>query len=312
MANSPLTAIISNIGSATADHFNGKFILNKQNLLTLFEDYLQSQFPKIPSFHPHFENSLYQMFEAGGKKFRPIIMLSVIESYSPELLQNALPVAMAIEFIHTYSLIHDDLPTFDDAPLRRGRETLHITYDEVTATLVGDALNTHSFYLIASAPLDSDVKIKLIKELSLGSGLNGMVLGQALDCHFENQKLKIKELEFIHIHKTAKLIASSLKMGAIIANLDREKQDLLYDIGLNLGLLFQVEDDIIDAVKTSDEAGKPTNNDSEKNSYTNLLGVQEAKKYRDSLIIGLKEEFETLEKSLKLKLNKIVNKYFNS
>jgi len=286
--------------------------LNEIELLNLFEDYLRSEFPTTPSFHPHFEKSLYQMFKAGGKRFRPIIMLSVVEAYTPELLKNALPVAMAIEFTHTYSLIHDDLPTFDNSPLRRGEETLHITYDEVTATLVGDGLNTHSFYLIANAPLDSGVKIKLIKELSLNSGLNGMVLGQALDCHFENQTLEIKQLEFIHIHKTAKLIASSLKMGAIIANLDIKIQNLLYDIGLNLGLLFQVEDDIIDAVKSSEEAGKPTNNDEVKNSYTNLLGVDKAKSYRDGLIIKLKEELIDLNPNLKIKLTKMVEKYFNS
>jgi len=204
------------------------------------------------------------------------------------------------------------LPTFDNAPLRRGKETLHITYDEVTATLVGDALNTHAFYLIANAPLDSSVKINLIKELSKGSGLEGMVLGQALDCYFENQKLKISQLEFIHIHKTAKLIATSLKMGAIVANLTREKQNLLYDIGLHLGLLFQVEDDIIDAVKSSEEAGKPTNNDTVKNSYVNLLGVKKAKEYRDSLVDELKQSFKSLEDTLRLKLTKIVEKYFNS
>ncbi len=283
-----------------------------QKVLEDFEAYLEEVFPKVESFHPHFNKALFQMFGAGGKRFRPMIFLMVVENFTPMLIKNAFPVALAIEFIHTYSLIHDDLPTFDNANLRRGKETIHITYDEVTATLIGDALNTHAFYLIANAPLNSDVKIELIKELSLNSGIYGMVLGQALDCHFENQKLDIEKLKFIHIHKTAKLIASSLKMGGIVANLEKEKRELLYKIGLKLGLLFQVEDDIIDAVETTEEAGKPTKSDGVKNSYVNLLGLERAKEYRDKLIRELKEENRVLGGSLEIKLNRIFDKYFNS
>jgi uncharacterized protein involved in tolerance to divalent cations len=135
-------------------------------MLDKFEDYLSSNLPASDSFHPHYEKSLQKMLLAGGKRFRPLLVLSVVQAYNPLLISSAMPVALAVEFLHTYSLIHDDLPAMDDAPLRRGHETLHTVYDEATAILAGDALNTESFNLIASAPLSSDIKIELVKELA--------------------------------------------------------------------------------------------------------------------------------------------------
>jgi len=212
-----------------------------------------------------------------------MLTLSIVNTYQPLLLNNALPVALGIEFLHTYSLIHDDLPSMDNASLRRGHPTLHKTYDEVTAILVGDALNTHSFNLIANAPLSNDIKIDLIKILSSDGGIDGMIIGQAIDCYFENQKIKLTQLEFLHIHKTAKLIAGSLKMGAIISGLSLDKQNKLYDFGIDIGLLFQIQDDIIDETATQEEAGKTTANDKAKNSFVNLLGLKGAIKSADTL-----------------------------
>ncbi|MCH9813115.1 MAG: polyprenyl synthetase family protein [Epsilonproteobacteria bacterium] len=250
------------------------------------------------------------MFKAGGKRFRPLMLLQIVETYEPLLLKNAYWVAAAVEMLHTYSLIHDDLPTFDDSDLRRGHPTLHVTYDEVTATLVGDALNSHSFLMIADAPLSDSVKVALIKELSLNGGTDGMVLGQAIDCYFEDKKLSLDELTFLHIHKTAKLIAASLKMGAIIVDLDKEQQNLLYKIGLNIGLLFQVQDDIIDATLTTDEAGKPTNHDSSKNSFTNLLGVAAAQTEKEKLKTEIETQLSKLDDALQNRLQSSINKYF--
>jgi farnesyl diphosphate synthase len=164
--------------------------------------------------------------------------------------------------------------------------------------------------MIANAPLSSSVKIELIKELSINGGTSGMVLGQAIDCYFEDKKLNLDELTFLHIHKTAKLIAASMKMGAIVSNLDEMKQNLLYDIGLNIGLLFQVQDDIIDATMTSDEAGKPTGNDSCKNSFTNLLGIDGAKNEKEKLKSKIQDQIDQLDDELKLRLQKSVNIYF--
>lgn len=282
----------------------------KDTLLIDFEAFLQKNLPSAVSFHPSYDKALKEMFEAGGKRFRPLMLLQIVESFQPLLVKNSYFIALAIEMIHTYSLIHDDLPTFDDANLRRGHPTLHITYDEVTATLVGDALNTHSFLLIADAPFSSDIKVELIRELSLNSGVKGMVLGQAIDCYFEDKILTIDELRFLHIHKTAKLIACSLKMGAIIVGLDKDKQNLLYEIGLNIGLLFQVQDDIIDATYTIKRAGKPTNNDNSKNSYTNLLEIDGAKKEKDRLILEVEAQIDKLDIEVKKRLLSSIDRYF--
>ncbi len=280
-------------------------------LLEEFEDFLEQHLPVVKSFHPHFDTATKQMFQAGGKRFRPLLLLEVVDSYEPQLVKNSMHVALAIEMLHTYSLIHDDLPTFDNAALRRGHPTLHTTYDEVTATLVGDALNTDSFMMIADAPLREDVKVRLIKEFALNAGSAGMVLGQAIDCYFEDKKLSLDELTFLHIHKTAKLIAVSLKMGGIIVSLPLEDQNLLYEIGLKIGLLFQVEDDIIDATKTTQEAGKPTSNDGAKNSFTNLLGVDGAIKEKERLIGEIFVECKTLDSDIQDRLTIMIKRYFN-
>lgn len=277
----------------------------------MFENFLEHNLPVVKSFHPHFSLAQKQMFQAGGKRFRPLLLLEVVESYTPQLIENSLPVALAIEMMHTYSLIHDDLPTFDNAELRRGVETLHTSYNEVTATLVGDALNTDSFRMIISASLRDDIKIKLIEILAQNAGSEGMVLGQAIDCYFEDKKLSIDELTFLHIHKTAKLIAASLQMGGVIANLPKKKMNLLYEIGLKIGLLFQVQDDIIDATQTTLEAGKPTSNDIAKNSFTNLLGVNGARKEKEKLLNEIFTDFNSLDSGIKDRLTIMIQRYFN-
>ncbi len=227
--------------------------MQNKELLKTFEDYLNNNLPTSKTFHPNFENALHDMLSAGGKRFRPMLLLSVVQAVQPLLLKNALSVALGVELLHTYSLIHDDLPAMDNADLRRGHPTLHKSFDEVTAILVGDALNTHSFNLIANAPLSNDIKIELIKTLSSDGGIDGMIIGQAIDCYFENKKLELDQLEFLHIHKTAKLIAGSLKMGATIAGLDEKIINELYNFGIDIGLLFQIQDDIVDETATDED-----------------------------------------------------------
>ncbi len=274
-----------------------------------FEKFLEKNLIKNPSFHPYFEKATNEMLLAGGKRFRPMLLLKVVESYNPLMIESAYYPALAIEILHTYSLIHDDLPSMDDASLRRGHPTLHKTFDEVTAILVGDGLNTYAFELISEAPLHNDVKIALIKELSKNGGLNGMVLGQAIDCYFENKPLNLEELKFLHIHKTAKLIAASLKMGAILVNLDTKIQEKLYNFGIDLGLLFQIQDDIIDETLSPEEAGKDTKNDSDKNSFVNLLGLDGAIKEADNLAEKLQKEFSEFDEKLQNGLKELINKY---
>ena len=282
-----------------------------KELLEKFEDYLLNNLPKIDTFHPHFENAMQDMLKAGGKRFRPMLLLSVVNSKKPLLVENSLKVALAVEFLHTYSLVHDDLPSMDNADLRRGFTTLHKKYDEVTAILVGDALNSESFNLIANSSLHNDIKIELIKLLAENGGLNGMIIGQAIDCYFEKQILELEKLEFLHIHKTAKLIASSLKMGAIISNYDEKIQEELYNFGLDIGLLFQIQDDIIDELESSEIAGKTTQNDSFKNSFVNLLGLEESLKSADNLATKCLETMNSFDKNLKDSLWELLINYIN-
>jgi len=210
---------------------------------------------------------------------------------------------------HTYSLIHDDLPVMDDADLRRGEPTLHKRYDEVTAVLAGDALNTHAFYLIATAPLRDDVKTALVRELAYNGGIGGMVTGQAIDCHFEGERLGGEQVDFLHEYKTGRLIAASLKMGAIVAGLDEALQRELYDFGLDVGLLFQIQDDIIDATQSDEDAGKTTGNDTDKNSYVNLFGLEESIRRADTLAEKIDGRLAKMDRALRKELGNLLGSY---
>ena len=274
-----------------------------------FETYLQENLPKVETFHPHYNSSIAAMLLAGGKRFRPMLLLSVVEAYEPLLFEGALAPALALEFLHTYSLIHDDLPAMDDSPLRRGFKTLHITYDEATAILAGDALNTEAFYHIAKASLRDDIKIKLVEILARDGGTYGMVLGQSIDLHFENEPLTLEQVKILHKNKTAKLIAAALLMGAVIVGLEKKKQDAIYAFGIDLGLLFQIQDDIIDETQSDEEAGKPTGNDADKNSFINLIGLEKSIEEAENLATKLESEFLSFDENLQKALSPIIDKY---
>ena len=274
-----------------------------------FETYLVQNLPKVTTFHPVYEEALGAMLQAGGKRFRPQLLLRIVEAYEPLLYDSALPVALALEMFHTYSLIHDDLPAMDDADLRRGHTTLHKRFDEVTAILTGDALNSDAFGLIAKAPLREDIKIKLVELLAQNGGSQGMVLGQAIDCYFENTPLSLDEVRELHRNKTAKLIAASLVMGAVIVRLDTQMQQALYDFGIDLGLLFQIQDDIIDETQSEEEAGKTTGNDEAKNSFVNLLGLEDSIAEADSLAKDLQKRFEAFEPKMQEALRPLMETY---
>jgi len=275
-----------------------------------FEKFLLDNLPVSKSIHPTYEKALHEMLIAGGKRFRPALLLGVVSSYNPLMLDGARHAAYAIELLHTYSLIHDDLPAMDDSPLRRGKPTLHIVYDEVTAILVGDALNTYSFEVLSNAPFSDSTRVKLIRELATNGGLNGMVLGQAIDCYFENQPLKVEDIKILHTNKTAKLIATSLKMGAIIVGKE-DLGDKLYDFGIKLGILFQIQDDILDVTQSSEEAGKLTNNDEDKNSFVTILGLEESMREANEIADELIQEMDSFDEKLKDNLSPLLSKYIN-
>lgn len=275
-----------------------------------FESFLLNHLPISKSIHPTYEQALQKMLVAGGKRFRPALLLGVVKAYNPLLMDGAMHAAYAVELLHTYSLIHDDLPAMDNSPLRRGEPTLHVAFDEVTAILVGDALNTYSFEVLSNTPFSDYTKISLIRELASSGGLNGMVLGQAIDCYFENRPLDIEDVKVLHTNKTAKLIASSLKMGAMIVG--KEKlAEVLYEFGIKLGLLFQIQDDILDVTQSSDEAGKLTNNDEAKNSFVTLLGLDETLKEANFLADELILELNSFDDKLKNELSSLLLQYIN-
>lgn len=275
-----------------------------------FEAYLLAHLPHAPSPHPHYEASLHQMLKSGGKRFRPALLLGVVSAYNPLLLRSAYVAALAVELLHTYSLIHDDLPAMDNADLRRSVPTLHKTYNDVTAILAGDALNTYAFEVLSNAPFSDKTIVKLIRELASNGGLNGMVLGQAIDCHFENISLNVEQIKMLHIHKTGKLIAASLKMGAIIVGRDDIAQEL-YDFGIDLGLLFQIQDDILDVTQDSESAGKTTNNDTSKNSFVTLLGLENAINEADKLAQKLLLQMGSFDENLQCELSPTLTHYIN-
>lgn len=217
---------------------------------------------------------------AGGKRIRPLLMLRIIQSYGLNY-HDYLDAACAIEMIHTYSLIHDDLPGMDNDDLRRGKPTCHKEFDEATAILAGDGLLNEAINVILKAEYSNELKIGLLSILYQASGVNGMILGQALDIEFENKKANRKELDLIHHHKTGDLISASMQMGALIANVD--DLETFKEIGYKIGLAFQIQDDILDVVGNSKVLGKNVGSDIENNksTYVTLMGVEKSQEIVD-------------------------------
>ncbi len=274
-----------------------------------FETYLRENLPEVDTFHTAYADALKDMLLAGGKRFRPMLLIRIVEAYEPLLMESAYAPALALEMFHTYSLVHDDLPSMDDAPLRRGHPTLHTTYDIPTAILVGDALNTHAFLVIAKSAFREDVRIKLVEILARDGGMGGMVLGQAIDLYFENEPLSIEQVKELHRNKTAKLIAASMLMGAVIVGLEKSTQDEIYEFGIDLGLLFQIQDDIIDETQSEEEAGKTTGNDGEKNSFINILGLEKTIEEADKLANDLSGRFARFDSKLQSALKPLMDQY---
>ncbi len=274
-----------------------------------FKEYIDKNIPKFDTFHPTYNEAIEYIIKTHGKLFRPQLLLSIVKEYQPLLVESAYQVAFALELFHTYSLIHDDLPAMDNAHLRRGNKTLHILHNEALAILIGDAFNTYAFELISTSAFRDDVKVELIKTLSKNGGINGMVLGQAIDLEFENKPLKLEEVEILHTNKTAKLIAASLKMGAIIVDLPKDTIERLYNFGIRIGILFQVQDDILDETSSQEEQGKPTKHDKDKNSFINIIGLEKSIEYANNLAKEIEDELNSFEPKLKKALNSVVKKY---
>ena len=225
------------------------------------------------------EAMLYSLFN-GGKRVRPALIY-IVNKMLGGTLEQANSSAAAIECIHSYSLVHDDLPAMDDDDLRRGKPTCHIAFDEPTAILVGDALQCLAFELIANdANLNADTRIRLIQMLSNASGHQGMVVGQAFDLRNVGKPLTLEQLEAMHQHKTGALLKCAVLMGAVVSgNVTDEQLKQLELYAEAIGLAFQVQDDILDIEGDSSVIGKPQGSDLEKDkpTYPALLGLEGAK-----------------------------------
>jgi geranylgeranyl diphosphate synthase, type II len=226
----------------------------------------------------------YSIF-AGGKRLRPIICLASAEVLrgKPE---DALPLACAVECIHTYSLIHDDLPSMDNDDFRRGKPTSHKVYGEGIAVLAGDALLTIAFEMAASCKgWPRYPHAAIIHELAVAAGSQKLIAGQVADLEGEGKKISPAELRYIHDNKTAALIAGSIRLGAMSANATPKQLEKLTDFGKSLGLAFQVIDDILDVTQTTEKLGKSAGKDiaAQKATYPALLGLDKAKQEADRL-----------------------------
>ncbi|MDL0430713.1 polyprenyl synthetase family protein [Marinobacter sp. TBZ242] len=223
----------------------------------------------------------------GGKRIRPALCLAAAAAVGQDE-ESAIVPACCLELIHAYSLIHDDLPAMDDDELRRGRATTHIAFDEATAILAGDALQTLAFGLLAEAPwLDNHTRLAMIRELASASGHLGMVGGQAIDLESVGRSLTIEQLEKMHRHKTGALIAASVRLGALTApNVTENQLHALTIYSQTLGLAFQVQDDLLDVEGDTTVIGKPQGSDvaRAKPTYPSLLGTAGARDYLSQLL----------------------------
>jgi geranylgeranyl diphosphate synthase type II len=241
----------------------------------------------------------YSLF-VGGKRLRPILCLAAAEAVGGDP-GEALPVACALEMVHTYSLIHDDLPAMDDDDLRRGQPTCHKQFDEATAILAGDGLLTEAFHILAAAAPRFQGReamlLEVVELLSKGAGYRGMVGGQMLDLMAEGRKISLKELETVHRLKTGALLTAATRSGALVGGGSRVEVTALTAYGERFGLAFQVTDDLLDVEGTTEEIGKPAGSDEkrQKATYPALLGLEASRQWAGRLVEEAVAELEPFQ-----------------
>lgn len=240
---------------------------------------------------------------AGGKRFRPALVLAVGKTFEASE-EKLLKAAAAIEMVHTYSLIHDDLPAMDNDDLRRGRQTCHKKFDEATAILAGDVLQTLAFQAISEDEnLSYEIRVKLISEIARAAGTPaGMVAGQQLDLQAEGKKISISDLETIHQSKTGAMICASARFGAIIAGPSEQELKAISDYASHLGLLFQITDDLLDVTQTTEVLGKTAGKDvlAEKATYPAFYGLEETRNLAEKVYAQAVEALSRIDNDTQL------------
>jgi len=246
----------------------------------LVEVELNNLLPSAATAPEKIHNAIRWSVFAGGKRFRPALLLATGQAFSASS-DELIRTACAFEMVHTYSLIHDDLPSMDDDDLRRGRPTCHVRFDEATAILAGDALQTLAFRTIAEDDLlNAETRIALISELARAAATpEGMVAGQALDMEAETRQVTRAQLEEIHRFKTGALIVAAARCGAIIGRASEDELAAVTSYAAHLGLLFQITDDLLDVTATAEDLGKTPGKDAQSNkaTYPGLYGMEETR-----------------------------------
>jgi len=235
------------------------------------------------SIHKAMRHSVF----AGGKRLRPILCREAGRMIEGKLPDGIDELGAALEMLHTYSLIHDDLPALDNDDLRRGRPTCHVVFGEATAILAGDALQTQAYEVLSRLRCPAEARVRIIEEIAHGTGtIDGMIGGQVVDLEAEHSKPHLQTLEYIHRAKTAALITASLVSGGIYAGGEAEEIKCLRSFGQQVGLAFQIVDDVLDVTQTSEQLGKTAGKDTaaEKTTYPALFGIDESVKKADALV----------------------------
>ncbi len=229
----------------------------------------------------------------GGKRLRPFLLFATLELLNEDI-NKGVKSAIALEMIHSYSLVHDDLPALDNDDYRRGKLTTHKVFGEAEGILIGDSLLTYAFYVLSQKNLEllsSEQIVNIISKTSEYAGIDGMIGGQMIDIQSENKKIDLETLKYIHSHKTGKLIKLPIEIACIIANVEKDKKEVLEEYADLIGLAFQVKDDILDVEGTFEDLGKPVGSDVDlhKATYPSILGMEESKKILNNTVEKAKE-----------------------
>lgn len=270
-----------------------------KNDISLVESHLTDLLPKCANGQDEVVEAMKYSLVNGGKRLRPVLCLEFAKACGGDRF-DALDFACAVEYIHTYSLIHDDLPCMDDDDMRRGKPSCHKQFGEATALLAGDALLTHAFQIVAGAELD-DSKIALACGLlAQNAGVQGMVGGQVIDLKYESESPDLRQLLSVHRLKTGALISAACLLGCIAAGADDKKIAAASAYAYDLGVAFQIKDDILDVTGSSEELGKPVGSDEDNNktTYVSLRGIENAQKDVEKLTsaaISRLSEFQNTE-----------------
>ena len=249
---------------------------------------------ELPQMPDELKGPLKYTLDAPGKRVRSALVLWCCELIGGRVNHNAEIASAAIEMVHTYSLIHDDLPAMDDDDFRRGQPTCHKAFDEGTAILAGDALLTLAFEVLAKEIDASDVAVRLIAQLAQDAGASGMIAGQMADLKAQQSTGTKEMVEYIHINKTAKMFRCAAAMGAICGGATQKQFEGLCEYGLHVGLAFQIADDILDVTASSEQLGKTAGKDvkAAKCTYPAVVGLEKAKEFQKKLTAGAVAELE--------------------